>query len=78
MDLTPLIPIIAIAAFAAIRIAKIHAGGGGKEAPREIAGRVEELEQSVQHLQRELAETQERVDFAERLLATVKEQRKLV
>lgn len=77
MDLTPLIPIIAIAAFAAIRIARINAGRGAAAAP-EIAGRVDELEQSVQHLQRELAETQERLDFTERLLATVKEQRKLV
>jgi hypothetical protein len=66
MDLAPLIPIIAIAAFAAIRIARINAGNA---APRELTGRVDELEQSVQHLQRELAETQERLDFAERLLA---------
>lgn len=68
MDLAPLIPIVAIAAWAAIRIAKINAGRSGADNP-ELGGRVEELEQSVQTLQRELAETQERLDFAERLLA---------
>ena len=67
MDLTPLIPIIAIAAFAAIRIARINADRGGSATP-ELKARVDELEQTVHGLQRELAETQERLDFAERLL----------
>jgi len=34
----------------------------------ELPPRVEELERVVQGLQKELAETQERLDFAERLL----------
>lgn len=68
-----LIPIVAILAFAAIRIARIFAGG--PRAAPDVLPRLEELEQTVQTLQRELADTQERVDFAERLLAKGKDER---
>ncbi len=68
-----LIPIVAIVAFAAVRIARIFAGGS-RAAP-DVSQRIEELEQTVQALQRELADTQERVDFAERLLAKGKDER---
>lgn len=68
MDLTPLIPIMAIIAFAAIRIAKINAGPS-QSLPGDTAARIDALEQDVQGLQQQLAETQERLDFAERLLS---------
>ena len=42
-----------------------------------MAARVEELERTVQGLQQELAETQERLDFAERVLAQGREERRI-
>jgi hypothetical protein len=66
MDLTPLIPIVAIAAFTVIRLARIRATQTDS-VPGEAA-RIDALEQDVQALQQQLAETQERLDFAERLL----------
>jgi hypothetical protein len=74
MDLTPLIPIVAIAAFAAIRLAKIKAGQS-ESFPAETNARIDALEQDVQGLQQQLAETQERLDFAERLLSTGRDER---
>lgn len=68
MDLAPLIPVVAILAWAAIKIARINATRVASSSP-EVTTRVEELERVVQGLQQELAETQERLDFAERLLA---------
>jgi hypothetical protein len=69
-----LVPIIAIIAFAVIKIARINAARGGDRSG-DLAGRVEELEQGMQKVQEQLAETQERLDFAERLLAKGKEER---
>jgi hypothetical protein len=68
MDLAPLIPVVAILAWAAIKIARINATRIAP-ASSEVTARVEELERVVQGLQQELVETQERLDFAERLLA---------
>lgn len=67
-----LVPIIAIIAFAAIRIARIHAARS-ENSSGDLAGRVEELEQGLQNVQQQLAETQERLDFTERLLAKGKD-----
>jgi hypothetical protein len=67
LDLAPLIPVVAIVAWAAIKIVRINAA---RALPSpEVTTRVEELERAVHGLQQELAETQERLDFAERLLA---------
>lgn len=63
-----LVPIIAIIAFAAIKIARINAARSA-DSSGDLAGRVEELERGMQGLQQQLSETQERLDFAERLLA---------
>ncbi len=64
------IPIVAIAAGAFVKIAKIQAAsrGGGGDDP-EIANRLAALEDDVARLRGELAETHERLDFTERLLA---------
>jgi hypothetical protein len=67
-----LVPIVAIIAFAVIKIARINAARAA-DTPGDLAGRVEELEQGLQTVQQQLAETQERLDFAERLLAKGKE-----
>ena len=46
--------------------ARVAAGAGQSD---ELKARVEELESTVHGLQQELVEAQERLDFAERLLA---------
>lgn len=72
MDLAPLIPVVAILAWAAIKIARINATRTTSSSS-EVTARVAELERVVQGLQQELVETQERLDFAERLLAKGRE-----
>jgi len=66
--LVPLIPIVAIIAVAAVKIARLRASRP-ESLSTDIAARFEALERGVQDLQQELAETQERLDFAERLLS---------
>jgi predicted nucleic acid-binding Zn-ribbon protein len=74
--LAPLIPITAIIAYAAVKIARLRTTR--PESPStEVAARLEALEHSVQGLQQELAETQERLDFAERLLTKSEETRRI-
>jgi predicted nucleic acid-binding Zn-ribbon protein len=43
----------------------------------EVAARLEALEHRVEDVQQELAETQERLDFAERLLSQAREDRRI-
>jgi hypothetical protein len=43
----------------------------------DVTVRLEALERSVQDLQQELGETQERLDFAERLLSKAREDRQI-
>ena len=74
MDLTPLIPIVAIAAFTLIRLARIRTAQL-QSSPGEASARIDALEQDVQSLQQQLAETQERLDFAERLLSKGRDER---
>jgi len=76
LNLTPLIPIVAIVAFAAIKMARIRASHP-ESSSSELTTRVEELERAVQGVQKELAETQERLDFAERLLTKGREERRV-
>jgi predicted nucleic acid-binding Zn-ribbon protein len=76
MDLTPLIPVVAIIAFAAVKIARLRATR--PESPSaDVTARLEAVERSVQGLQQELAETQERLDFAERLLSKARDERRI-
>ncbi len=77
MDLTPLIPVVAIMAFAAIRIARLRAGSHPASLPADVTARLEDLESNVQRLDEDLAETQERLDFAERLLSKAREERQI-
>jgi hypothetical protein len=74
--LAPLIPIVAIIAFAAVRIARIRATR--PELPSaDLTARLEALEHGLEGVQQELAETQERLDFAERLLTKAREERQI-
>ncbi len=43
----------------------------------DVTARLEALARSVEHLQQEQAETQERLDFAERLLSKAREERQI-
>ncbi|HEY5939670.1 MAG TPA: hypothetical protein VIT87_02535 [Gemmatimonadales bacterium] len=74
--LAPLIPISAILAFAAYKIVRLFV-----TRPQALSGdvtaRLEALEHDVQGVQQELAETQERLDFAERLLTKAREERRI-
>ena len=74
--LAPLIPVVAIIAIAAVKIARLRATR--PELPsREVNDRLEVLEHGVQDLQQQLAETQERLDFAERLLSKARDERRI-
>jgi hypothetical protein len=74
--LAPLIPVVAIIAFAAVKIARLRAAR--PELPSaEVAARLEALEHGFEELQRELTETQERLDFAERILGKAREERRI-
>ena len=74
--LAPLIPIVAIIAIAAVKIARLRVSHPGS-LPPDLATRLEALEHSLQDVQQELAETQERLDFAERLLSKARDDRHL-
>ena len=74
--LAPLVPIVAIIAFAAVKIARIRATRP-ESLSADVTSRLEALEHGVEGLQQELAETQERLDFAERILSTGREERRI-
>ncbi|HET6798259.1 MAG TPA: hypothetical protein VFH40_13955 [Gemmatimonadales bacterium] len=74
--LAPLIPVVAIIAFAAVKIARIRAGGPGAGSA-DVVARLESLEHTVHLLQQDLTETQDRLDFAERVLSQAREERRL-
>ena len=74
--LGPLIPVVAIIAFAAVKIARIRASAPGAGAP-DVVARLESLEHTVGVLQQDLSETQDRLDFAERVLSQAREERRL-
>jgi hypothetical protein len=67
--LGPLIPIVAILAFAGVKIARILAPTRGQSLDPQTGDRLVALEDEVGILRRELEETNERLDFTERLLA---------
>lgn len=74
--LVALLSTLGIAAFTVIRVARLIATR--RESPSaDVTARLEELERGVQGLQQELAETQERLDFTERLLSTAREGRRI-
>jgi hypothetical protein len=66
------IPIVAILAVAAIKIARIRSQGRATLDP-DTAARLSFLEEEVGGLRQALGETQERLDFAERLLAQARQ-----
>ena len=75
--LAPLIPITAIVAWVVVKVAKLKAQTGSLGGAPDAAGRLDALENEVGSLRHELNETQERLDFAERLLAQPPESRRV-
>jgi predicted nucleic acid-binding Zn-ribbon protein len=67
---------VAIIAFAAVKIARLRATRP-ESSSADVTARLEALEHGVQGLQQELAETQERLDFAERLLSKARDERRI-
>lgn len=74
--LGPLVPIAAIIAFAAVKIAKLKTAAPNS-LPADVSARLETLEQRVDGLQQELSETHERLDFTERLLSQARDERRI-
>lgn len=74
--LAPLIPIVAIIAFAAVKITRIRATRP-ESSTVDVTARLEALEHGFEGLQQELAETQERLDFAERILSKAREEKRI-
>jgi predicted nucleic acid-binding Zn-ribbon protein len=70
------IAVVAIIASTFVKIARLR--GASAESPSaEVAERLDALEREVQGLRQELVETQERLDFAERLLSASREERRI-
>jgi len=74
--LAALLIFVGIPAFTVIKVARLRAAR--RESPSaDVTARLEAVERGVQDLQQELAETQERLDFAERLLSKTREERRI-
>ena len=74
--LAALLIFVGIPALTVIKVARMRANRP-QPLSGEVNARFEALERSVQQLQQELAETQERLDFAERLLSKAREERRI-
>ena len=74
--LAALLIFVGIPAYTVIRIARLRAAR--LQSPSaDVTERLEAVEHRVEDLQQELAETQERLDFAERLLSKAREERRI-
>lgn len=73
---TALIIVVGIPAITVQRVARLRAGRAASPSA-DVTARLEALERDFQSLQQELAETQERLDFAERLLTKVRDERRI-
>ena len=74
--LAALLIFVGIPALTVLKIARLRAGRP-QTSSTDVAERLEAVEHRVEDLQHELAETQERLDFAERLLTKAREERQL-
>ena len=79
-SLVLLIPIAAIVMTGLVKIARLWSPGHqGQVSPgvKQLEARLEAVEQGLGAVQQDLAETQERLDFAERLLAQAREGKRI-
>ena len=65
-----------IPAWTILKLARLKAAQGAAPSS-DTTARLDAMEQRVEHLQQELAETQERLDFAERLLSQARAERRI-
>jgi hypothetical protein len=72
-----LIPIVAIISGTVLKLAKLRANRVSQTPSPDLMNRLEALEHDVQALQQELVDTQERLDFAERLLSKGREEKRV-
>ena len=75
-ELVGLIIVVGTAAFTIIKVARLWISRS-QSSPGDVTDRLEAVEQRVEELQHELAATQERLDFAERLLTKAREERRI-
>jgi uncharacterized protein YlxW (UPF0749 family) len=76
--LAPLIPVAAIIMFGLVQISKHWRGQPqGRAASKQLEERLDAVEEQLATLQGELSDAQERLDFAERVLAQTQEARRL-
>jgi predicted nucleic acid-binding Zn-ribbon protein len=74
--LAALLILVGIPALTVLKIARLRAAR--LQSPSaEVTKRLEAVEHRVEDLQQELADTQERLDFAERLLSKAREERRI-
>lgn len=74
--LVALLMFVGIPAVTVITVVRLRAARP-QGLPADVTARLEALERGVQDVQQDLAETQERLDFAERLLTKVREERRI-
>ena len=74
--LAALLIFFGIPALTVITVARLRAKRA-ESLPPDVSARLEALEGGLQDVQQELAETQERLDFAERLLSKAREERRI-
>ena len=74
--LVALLIFVGIPAVTVITVARLRAARP-QSPSADVTARLEALERGVQSLEQELAETQERLDFAERLLSKPREERRI-
>jgi len=74
--LAALLIFVGIPALTVIKLARLRAARPQSPSD-ELVARLEAVEGRVQDLQHELVETQERLDFTERLLSTAREERRI-
>ena len=74
-----LIPLagIAIICVTVVKVTRLRASRGSQALSREVAARFEALEQDFRALRQDLSETQERLDFTERLLTKAREEKRV-
>lgn len=75
-ELLGLIIVVVTGAFTIVKVARLWTSRP-QSPSADVAARLEALEGSVERLQQEQAETQERLDFAERLLSKAREERRI-
>ncbi len=76
VSLVALITVVGTAAFTIVKVARLWTSRP-QSLSADVTARLEALERGVQDLQQEQAETQERLDFAERLLSKAREERQI-